>query len=495
MKKSKFLLLFLTILILASALPLPALALDEPEIAPAAAVLMDADSGEVFYSVGAHDSRDPASTTKIMTALLVIEAVEDGQFSLDDSVAAYDDCQQGMDEDSSNANPAIEPGEILSIRDLLYCAMLASANEACNILAEYTAGSIDAFVDRMNERAKELGCTDTKFRNPNGLENANHYSSAYDLALIARECVKHTQLVEICSAPSYGIDATNINDERTLRNSNKQLNSNSDYYNPEVYGLKTGYFETAGYCLVSAMEKDEINLIAVVLGEEDEDLRFEDANILFDWFYENFAYVQVLSATDSVIKVPVQLGVDESVAGRPEVSVNVLLPNDFDMDSVQYEYVVYSDRDATPLIAPVNAGTILGEVTVSADGREFGTVNIVATNTAELSRSVYLKNSLRSILQQPVVRKLLVTLILVVALYLILVFFYLVQRARHVRSLREARQSRVERQAMRENFSDVPLGAEEPQESEFSFREFVSGLLAKFKREDDDEDYDEDDEN
>ncbi len=494
MKKSKFLLLFLTILILASALPLQALALDDPEIAPPAAVLMDAESGEVFYSVGAHDSRDPASTTKIMTALLVIEAVEDGKFTLDDSVAAYDDCQKGMAEDSSNANPVIAPGEILSIRDLLYCAMLSSANEACNILAEYTAGSIDAFVDLMNERAEELGCTDTKFRNPNGLENANHYSSAYDLALIARECVKHTQLVEICSSPSYGVDATNMNDPRTLRNSNRQLDSNSDYYNPEVYGLKTGFFESAGYCLVSAMEKDDINLIAVILGEADENARFADANTLFDWFYENFSYVQVLSATDSVIKVPVQLGVDESVAGRPEVSVNVLLPNDFDMDSVQYEYVVYSDRDATPLVAPVNAGTILGEVTVSADGREFGTVNIVATNTAELSRGVYLKNSLRTILQQPVVRKLLVTLILVVALYLILVFFYLVQRARHVRSLREARQSRVERQAMRENFSDVPLGEEEPRESEFSFREFVSGLLAKLKREDDDyDDYDDED--
>ena len=501
MKKSKILLLILILALTVSLLAPTALATEEttesteetvsvadaaPELSAAAAILMDTETGDIYYEQSIDEQRAPASTTKIMTALLVIEAIENGQFTLDDSVAAYDDCQQGMDEDSSNASPIIEPGEILSVRDLLYCAMLVSANEACNILAEYTAGSISDFVTMMNEKATELGCTNTHFANPSGLEDSDHYSSARDMALIAREAVTHDSFVALCSSSSYTVDATNINDSRSLTNTNKFVDPDSSYYNADVYGIKTGYLEVAGGCLVTAIEKDDIGIIAVILGDvvdDDGDYRYSDTAALFTWLYDNFSYRQVLSSTDSVIKVPVTLATSDTISGRPDESITVLLPNDFDMDSLEYEYIIYSERDATPLVAPVSAGTILGEVTVRVGDRVFGTVNIVATNTAELSKSVYLKSAVKSVLQQPIIHKLLVILIIVVALYLILSYLYVVQHSRYKRSLRQAKRDRAERLALRENFpgaqgdTDVLEDAPMPEEREPGFGGFLTRLL------------------
>lgn len=524
MKKSKILLLILILALAVSLLAPTALATEEttesieetvsvadaaPELSAAAAILMDTETGDIYYEQSIDEQRAPASTTKIMTALLVIEAIENGQFTLDDSVAAYDDCQQGMDEDSSNASPIIEPGEILSVRDLLYCAMLVSANEACNILAEYTAGSIGDFVTMMNEKATELGCTNTHFANPSGLEDSDHYSSARDMALIAREAVTHDSFVALCSSSSYTVDATNINDSRSLTNTNKFVDPDSSYYNADVYGIKTGYLEVAGGCLVTAIEKDDIGIIAVILGDvvdDDGDYRYSDTAALFTWLYDNFSYRQVLSSTDSVIKVPVTLATSDTISGRPDESITVLLPNDFDMDSLEYEYIIYSERDATPLVAPVSAGTILGEVTVRVGDRVFGTVNIVATNTAELSKSVYLKSAVKSVLQQPIIHKLLVILIIVVALYLILSYLYVVQHSRYKRSLRQAKRDRAERLALRENFpgaqgdTDVLEDAPMPEEREPGFGGFLTRLLDRInerlnerRAQRDEEEYDEGD--
>ncbi len=482
MKKSKILLLLLILSLCVSMLALPALATEEtsestesteetisvleaaPDVSAASAILMDTETGDIYYESNINEQRAPASTTKIMTALLVIEAIENGQYTLDDSVAAYDDCQEGMDEDSSNASPVIEPGEVLSVRDLLYCAMLVSANEACNILAEYTAGSISDFVTMMNERAAELGCTDTHFANPSGLENSDHYSTARDMALIAREAVSHDSFVALCSSSSYTVDATNVNDSRSLTNTNKFVDPDSSFYNADVYGVKTGYLDVAGGCLVTAIEKDDIDLIAVVLGDvinDDGDYRYTDTAAIFSWLYDNFSYRQVLSSTDSVIKVPVTLATSDTVSGRPDESITVLLPNDFDMDTLEYEYVIYSERDATPLVAPVSAGTILGEVTVRVGDRVFGTVNIVATNSADLSKSVYLKSAVKSVLQQPVIHRLLVILIIIVALYIILSYLYFIQHSRYKRSVNRAKRARAERLALRENFPGAQTDEDE----------------------------------
>lgn len=459
MKKSKFLLLVLILCLCGSLFPLQAMALEDPEVSSGAAILLDAESGEVLFSHNAERSQPPASTTKIMTALLTIEAVEAGLFTLDDSVAAYDDCMQGLDEDSSTANPAIEPGEVLTVRDLLYCAMLSSANEACNILARYVSGSISDFVDLMNDRAEELGCTGTRFANPSGLDNRNHYSTARDLALITMEALRHQEFITLCSDDSYTVSGTNLHDARSLTNTNALLRSDSSYYYSDAFGVKTGYLSSAGYCLVSAASRNSITLISVVLDgsideETGEDSHYADTVTLFDWGFNNFSYQQVLSSTETLTEVPVLTGTDASVPARPEISISVLLPNDFDPDSLQYDCVVYSQQNGEDLIAPVNAGIVLGEVTVSAGDRVFGTASLVAARAVDMSKSIYLSAAVTDILRQPIVHTLLVLLIVVLALYLILVFFYAVQRFRHVQSLRQARQDLAERRAMHESRQD-----------------------------------------
>ena len=183
MKKIKILPLVLILTLVLACLTPGALAdeaetLTPPELQSAAAIIIDQDTGRELYSLNADEQRYPASLTKIMTVLLAVEAVDRGEVSLDDSVTAGDEAIQGMVEDGSTAN--IQVGETMSLNDLLYCAMLSSANEACNIIAVYIAGSLDAFVEDMNSRAEEIGCTNTHFANTHGLPDSNHYTTARD---------------------------------------------------------------------------------------------------------------------------------------------------------------------------------------------------------------------------------------------------------------------------------------------------------------------------
>lgn len=517
MKKSKFLLLVLILLLTTALFPMQALAVEPPAVTSPSVLLLDANGGDVMFEQNADERRHPASTTKIMTVLLTIEALEAGKFTMEDSVVASENCQYGMDADSSNANPTIVPGEILTVRDLLYCAMHASANEACNILAEYVSGSISGFVVEMNKRAAELGCENTHFNNPNGLEDPDHYSSARDLTLIAMEAIHHEQFVTLCSDDDYVVPATNMAGERTLRNTNDLLIPDGPYYYEYAFGVKTGFFTNAGYCLVSAATKEDSTLVCTVLGgarDDNGDSRFLDTIALFDWVFANYSYQPVLSSTENHINVPVNMGVDDSVAARPETTINELLPNNFDPETLEFEYVVYSERDGVSLDAPVDVGEVLGEVTVSADGKVFGTSKLVASNSVDMSKTIYLKASINTILRQPIVNKLVVLLIVVLALYLILVFFYAVQRGRHRRSLRLARRDRAERQAMQESLQGYTVPQALPAETETAeqlpdvpeedrgeearpgfgerMKEGVAAFFARFQRAETDEEFLED---
>ena len=218
MKKIKFIPLMLLICLLLSAAAPSAAALEEPSLVAKQVVLVDLDTGRLLYSKNAEAQVSPASLTKIMTGLLAVEAVERGEHTWEEMVTAGADCRQGMDESSSTAG--IMPGETLSYKDLVYCAMLPSANEACNILGTCISGSISAFVDLMNQRAAELGCVNTHFKNPNGLTADGHYSTAYDMYLMTKEAISHPDFMEICNTISYTVPATNMSGERKLANSN-----------------------------------------------------------------------------------------------------------------------------------------------------------------------------------------------------------------------------------------------------------------------------------
>jgi len=464
MKKFKILPILLVFLMFGALLPVSALADEGPDITANAAVLVNTETGETYFSKNAENIVHPASTTKIMTALLVVEAIERGEIGLNDEVTAGEDCQYNMDESSSHANPAIEPGETMSVEDLLYCAMLVSANEACNILAEHVSGSVEAFVDAMNVRAAELGCVDTSFINCNGLEDSEHYTTAQDFALIAREAVSHNKIVEICSEQSYTVPETNVAEARELVNTNSLLNPNSDYYYEYAYGIKTGFFKNAGYCLVSAASYNDMDVVCVILGSEESGDQFGDTLAVYDWFYDTYSNREILSSTATLLTLDVELGTADSTGVRADSAVSVILPKDEEISGdVTYQVTLYDLREGEALQAPVNAGQVLGEVTALLNGEACGTSYLVATTTVEMSRMEYLRSEAKDMFQTPVVRRILTILIILLAVYVLLVVFYFYQRVRHLQSVREAKRVRAVRQAREEaEWLDFPDELDEP---------------------------------
>lgn len=359
-----------------------------------AAVLMDAESGEVLYALDAHEHNYPASVTKVMTALLTLEAVDRGELSLETLVTAS--TTFGYDLQVGGSTAGIQEGEQLSVLELLYCALLPSANEACNILAEAMEGSIPTFVDKMNARAAELGMEDTHFANTHGLHNANHYTSAYDLALLVRQALKNDTFSTIVSTRSHTVPATNLHAERKVNNTNALVNPlyNGKYSYPQAIGVKTGSTPEAGKCLASAAVSRGETLICVVMGAEEvknEDgsvvrNQFAESRRLLKWGFENFRRQSLIDAKTPVKEIAVELSADTTaVTLKPQETLEAMLPTDMDPRDFQQDIVTYYDS----VEAPVEAGQILGELTVRNGDTVYGTVKLVAAASAQRSELLW----------------------------------------------------------------------------------------------------------
>ena len=478
MKKIKILPLMLIAALLAASLAPGALASSEEAVAPpelqsAAAVIADMDTGRVLYELNADEQREPASLTKIVTVLLAIEAVERGEASLDDSVTAGNEAVQGMIEGGSTSG--IQPGETMTLRDLMYCAMLASANEACNIIAVHIAGSIDAFVSDMNQRVAELGCSGTHFANTHGLPDSNHYTTARDFAIICRAAMKNDLFYEMSGTVSYTVPATNMSGERQLSNSNGLINPESQMYPGNYYEYaragKTGHTTAAGYCLASMAERDNISLVCVVLGGVAQQINgstnytnFSDSRTLYNWVYDNFSMQEILSTTEIVTGVQVDLAEDGGdVMLRPQQAITALLPNvGFNSSNISRDIVVFSERDGETLTAPIASGTVLGEVTLSLDGVTLGTSNLVTGSTVDLARSEYMKAQILEFFTNIWVDIILVILVVAVAIYIMSVVRYRKLHKRHLQDVEAAEARRARREQEGEYFVPAGQPVEEP---------------------------------
>ena len=275
MKNRRFLsLFFLVLLLLTSTLSPAALAAEgdadaEPDSIPEitvdakAALLIDPTTDEILYELNIHEELYPASLTKIMTALLTLEAIERGDLALDQvltaSAAAVD-----LPYDASSAN--LVEGEQLTVEQLLYCILVVSAADACNVLAEAVSGSIDAFVELMNQRAAQLGCEDTHFVNAHGYHDDRHYSTAWDLYLITRAAREYETFNTIVATGRFEVPATNLSDRRVYYTTNYLLNGyrNADYVYSAANGIKTGNHSNAGYCLIASAAKNGRSLLSPV---------------------------------------------------------------------------------------------------------------------------------------------------------------------------------------------------------------------------------------
>ena len=252
MKIRRFLSVFLLSVLLTALFLVPqAAALDSPVLDAKCALLMDETAGRMLYGHNEKEKAYPASITKVMTALLTLEAVDRGDLSLSQPITASHLAVTSIDEDSSTAG--IEAGEVLTVEQLLNCLLIVSANEAANVLAEAVSGSIADFVALMNQRAGELGCEGTHFANTNGLHDPQHYTTAWDIYLIAREAMKHDLFMTICGSKSYDVPATNMSDVRELHSTNALISNwrTLGYIYDYADGLKTGYTDEAGRCLLA----------------------------------------------------------------------------------------------------------------------------------------------------------------------------------------------------------------------------------------------------
>lgn len=455
MKKSKILsYILLFAIISAMIMPSSAMALNDPPLSSKAVVLVDIGTGNVLFEKNADEKIYPASTTKIMTVLLAVEAIEAGKVSLTDSVTAQSSITTALGEDGSSAGIVV--GETMSLESVLYCAMLSSANEACNMVASYISGDIPSFVKLMNERALELGCTGTNFRNTHGYPDYNHYSTARDMALIALEAYSHPLFMEICNTITKTIPATNMSEARVIGNTNGLINNDSElypgYYYEYAKGIKTGHTNDAGYCLISSASKDKISLLCVVMGgmavekvEKTDYTNFSDSISTYNWAFENFSYRNIIDTTDLVKDIPVKMAKDtDYVTVRPETAVQALMPNDEDNSSFDQQLTIYSEQEGKDLVAPIEAGTVLGEITISRDGVIYGSSELVACSSVDLDYAQFIGDKIVKTLKNP-----LVIIFIVIILGLLLTYAILV--ARYRRSKKQYKKELESRRRVKEN--------------------------------------------
>lgn len=327
------------------------------------AILMEEATGNILYESNPDERLPIASVTKVMTMLLIMEAVDSGKISLDDMVTVSENAMS-----YGGSTMFLETGEQLTVNDMLKGIAVASANDGCVAMAEHLAGSESAFVDMMNEKAKELGMENTHFMNTNGLDEDDHYSSARDVAIMSRELMKHET---IFNYTSIWMD-TLRGGKFQLANTNKLIR----FYDG-ANGLKTGSTSKALCCLSAAAKRNDMQLIAVVLGAPTSAERFASAKSLLDYGFANYAVNTQITAGDEVQKIAVEKGVDKEVGVIAGDSCSTLVKKGQE-DNITKEIKI----DET-ITAPIEAGQKIGTMTISRDGEVIADIDLNASSAVE----------------------------------------------------------------------------------------------------------------
>ena len=335
---------------------------DAPQVEAKAAILMEQETGEVLCQQNAHDKLEPASVTKIMTLLLVMEAIDGGQLSTGDTVTVSAHAAS-----MGGSQVYLKEGEQMTVDDLLKAVAVVSGNDAAVALAEHIAGSEEAFVSRMNQRAAELGMEDTTFLNCTGLPAAGHLTSAYDIALMSRALLSHPDIRQYTTIWMDSIRGGQFQ----LSNTNRLVR-----FYPGCTGLKTGSTDSAGYCLSASAERDGLSLIAVVLGSETSAKRFTAAETLLNYGFANYTLIDAL-AGQALPPVEVLLGAERWVQPVLQGSGKVVVRRS-QLDSVTTEL-----RLAENVEAPVEQDQVLGEVTVLVNGQPLASLSLTAQTAVE----------------------------------------------------------------------------------------------------------------
>ncbi len=381
MKKAKYLLSFLILLLIFQLIFMTTsfgVSKDSISVSSPSCILIESSTGKILYEKNANEVRYPASTTKIMTAILVLENCE-----LSEAATVSHNAIYSIPADYVTAN--LKEGEELTVEQLLNVLLIPSANDAAIVLAEHVSGSVNKFADLMNEKAKEIGCKNTHFVNPNGIHNKNHTSTAYDLSLMAKYAMQNSTFREIVKKTKYTLPATNKykKADRTFKTTNDLLikNSKSNYYYPNATGVKTGYTGEAGNCLVSSAKKDNMEVIAVVLGagftKQGLSEKFLDSIALLDYAFDNYS-IKTVQEKDSVVKeVHVSGATEETQELKVLVKddIEFLCENDKSLETLKPEIVIDEK-----LKAPIATGSVVGKISYTVDGKTYSSDLVAGSN-------------------------------------------------------------------------------------------------------------------
>lgn len=348
----------------------------EPDLVCNAAIVMDASTGQILYEKNAYEKKYPASITKILTMLVALEHGVD----FDETVTMSENAIWGIERNSTHIG--LDVGEKVTVRDLMYATMVESANECAYAVAELVAGDLDSFAELMNQRIEEIGCESTHFVTPNGLHDDNHYTCAYDMALITKEALKNDTFRELAGTLSYVVPETNLADEtRPLWNGNKMINPAEAYYYEYCKGGKTGYTSMANNTLVTFAEKDGLELICVILDCDGWKYSYTDSRALYNYCYNNYTYFYPLS--DFTFESGDEDTTDENTILKNYYSslnhemVDLVVDKD-------YSLLLNKTVDTTKIEKVINLydtaqENVLGEINFIYDGEQIGSTPITST--------------------------------------------------------------------------------------------------------------------
>lgn len=334
-----------------------------PEVKAKSCILMEVHTGQILCENNSDERLAPASITKVMALLLVMEALERGDFTLETIITASEHaCSMG------GSQIWLEPGEKMSVHELLKAAVIASANDATVALGEQIAGSEEGFVALMNARAKELGMNNTTFVNCTGLDADGHLTTAHDIAIMSAQLIKH----ELIKQYSTVWMDTIRNGESELTNTNKLVR-----FYEGCTGLKTGTTSTAGYCLSATAKRNGMELVAVVMNGASSNDRFEDAKKLLNYGFANYGFTTIKADLGKKTNLKVKGGVSDSIKINSDGEFNILLPKTAKGEIKQNISMPES------VVAPIKKGDVIGEVVITVDGEQIGVINIKAGEDVE----------------------------------------------------------------------------------------------------------------
>lgn len=352
---------------------------ESPTINSKAAILVEVSTGRILYEKNSTKQLYPASTTKVMTAILVLE-----KCNLTDMVTVNETALGNLPSGYVTCNLQVD--EEISVNDLLYALMVKSANDAAYVLAEHVGGSVDAFADMMNIKAREIGCTGTHFVNPNGVHDDRHYSTAYDLYLITKYAMQNETFRKLVATTEYTLPATNKypNADRSFTTTNQLLNPESTaYYYKYATGVKTGYTSQAGNCIISMASRDGLDFIAVVLGggatPSGLNARFIDSKTLFNYGYDNYTLTKVKEAKTVVETIEIENGAKETKNLNVLINDSITVINN---KSINMNDIIPEIKIDENLLAPIEKGQVIGSIKYKVDDIEYSS-ELIADHAVE----------------------------------------------------------------------------------------------------------------